>query len=84
MTNTSNLDAFAAALPGGGGDRIYTGRCVQEPLTATPTLTLALTLTLTLTLALTLALPHTLTLALTHTLALALLRWATPPARGAV
>jgi hypothetical protein len=33
VTNTSNLDAFAAALPGEGGGRIYTGRCVQEPLT---------------------------------------------------
>ena len=34
MTNTSNLDAFTAMLPGGGGGRIYTGRCVQEPLTS--------------------------------------------------
>ena len=33
VTNTTNLDAFAAALPGGGGGRVYTGRCVQEPLT---------------------------------------------------
>lgn len=33
VTNTTNLDAFAAALPGAGGGRIYTGRCVQEPLT---------------------------------------------------
>ena len=32
-TNTTNLDAFVGALPGGGGGQIYTGRCVQEELT---------------------------------------------------
>tara|TARA_B110001452_G_scaffold261679_1_gene260751 strand:- start:796 stop:2082 length:1287 start_codon:yes stop_codon:yes gene_type:complete len=36
-TNSSNLDAFVAALPGAGDRPIYTGRCVQEPLMAAGT-----------------------------------------------